>query len=101
MAYMISFAMAYLHDDGAFLLFYPEGSNMRKDIFGYFKIYNFKIKDEWTIINCLHLVNLVIPNKNVSVPMFGKNWRLVNWCLWEDNRLDSKSIGKKLVIYIF
>jgi hypothetical protein len=64
---MISFAAAYLHDNGAFLLFYPDGSNVRRDIFGFFKNYNFKIKDEWTIINCLHLANLVNPNKNVSV----------------------------------
>jgi hypothetical protein len=64
---MISFATTYLHDNGAFLLFYPDGSNVRKDVFGYFKNYNFKIKDEWTIINCLHLAYLVNPNKNVSV----------------------------------
>jgi hypothetical protein len=53
-----------------FLLFYPDGSNLRRDIFGFFKNYNFKIKDEWTIINCLHLANLVNPNKNVSVGEF-------------------------------
>jgi hypothetical protein len=64
---MISFAAAYLPNDGAFLLFYLDGSNMRKNIFGYFKNYNFKIKDEWTIINCLHLANLVNPSKNISV----------------------------------
>jgi hypothetical protein len=28
LAYMISFAAAYLYDDGAFLLFYPDGSNV-------------------------------------------------------------------------
>jgi hypothetical protein len=67
LVYMISFAVAYLHDDGAFLLFYPDGSDVRRDISGYFKNYNFKIKDEWTIINCLHLPNLVNPNKTVSV----------------------------------
>jgi hypothetical protein len=55
------------NDDGAFLLFYLDGSNVGKEIFGYFKIYNFKIKDEWTIINCLHIANLVNPNKNISV----------------------------------
>jgi hypothetical protein len=40
---------------------------VRKEISGYLKNYNFKIKDEWTIINCLHFANLVNPNKNVSV----------------------------------
>jgi hypothetical protein len=67
LTFMISFAAAYLHNDGAFLLFYPDGSSVRKDISNYFKNYNFKIKDEWTIINCLHLANLVNPNKNVRV----------------------------------
>jgi hypothetical protein len=67
LTYMISFVAAHFHDDGAFLLFYPNGSNVRRDISGFFKNYNFKIKDEWTIINCLHLANLVNPNKNVSV----------------------------------
>jgi hypothetical protein len=67
LAFMISFAATYLHDDNAFLLFYLDGSNMRRDISSYFKNYNFKIKDEWTIINYLHLANLVNPNKKVSV----------------------------------
>jgi hypothetical protein len=66
LTFIISFAVAYLHDDGAFLIFYPDGSSVRRDISGYFKNYNFKIKDEWAIINCLHLANLVNPNKNVS-----------------------------------
>jgi hypothetical protein len=47
---MISFAAAYLHDNGAFLLFYLDGSNVRKDISSYLRNYNFKIKDEWTIM---------------------------------------------------
>jgi hypothetical protein len=67
LTFIISFAAAYLHDDGAFLMFYPDGSIVRRDISSYFKNYNFKIKDEWTIINYLHLANLVIPNKNVSI----------------------------------
>jgi hypothetical protein len=64
---MISFVVAYLHDNNAILLFYLDGSNVRKDISSYFKNYNFKIKDEWTIINCLYLANFMNPNKNVSV----------------------------------
>jgi hypothetical protein len=66
LTFIISFAATYLHDDGAFLIFYPDGSSVKRDISGYFKNYNFKIKDEWTIINCLHLANLVNPNKNIS-----------------------------------
>jgi hypothetical protein len=44
LTFIISFAAAYLHDDGAFLIFYPDGSSLRRDISGYFKNYNFKIK---------------------------------------------------------
>lgn len=64
---MISFVVAYPHDDGTFLLFYLYGSNVRKEILGYFKNYNFNIKDKWIIINCLYHANLMNPNKNVNV----------------------------------
>jgi hypothetical protein len=40
---MISFDAAYIHDDSAFLLFYLDGSNVRRDISNFFKNYNFKI----------------------------------------------------------
>lgn len=63
---MMSFANAYLHDDGAFLLFYHGGSTVKKEISGYLKNYNFKIKDEWTIINDMHLANPTNQEKHVS-----------------------------------
>ena len=63
---MMAFALTYLHDDGAFLLFYPDSSTVKREVAGFFKNYKFKIKDEWTIINCLHLANPMNPSKNVS-----------------------------------
>ena len=63
---MMSFANVYLRDDGAFLIFYHRRSNVKKDIAGYFKNYNMKFKDEWTIINDLHLANPTNQDKHVS-----------------------------------
>jgi hypothetical protein len=44
LTFIISFAAAYLYDDGAFLIFYPNGSSVRRDFSRYFKNYNLKIK---------------------------------------------------------
>lgn len=63
---LMAFALTYLHDDGAFLLFYPDNSAVKREVAGFFKNYKFKIKDEWTVINCLHLANPMNPSKNVS-----------------------------------
>ncbi len=63
---MMAFSLTYLHDNGAFLLFYPDSSTVKREVAGFFKNYKFKIKDEWTILNCLHLANPVNPSKNVS-----------------------------------
>jgi len=66
----MGFAYAYLHDDGAFILFYPDNLMIRKEISSYFKNYKMKVLDEWTIINYLHLANPVVPTKNVCfVPL--------------------------------
>jgi hypothetical protein len=62
---MMSFTVQYLHDDGAFLLFYPDSIAVKKEISGYFKNYNFKVQDEWTDINSLHLANPLTQAKNV------------------------------------
>ena len=63
---MMAFSLTYLHDDGAFLLFYLDSSMVKREVAGFFKNYKLKIKDEWTIINCLHLANPMNPFKNVS-----------------------------------
>jgi hypothetical protein len=58
---LMAFAHTYLHDDGAFILFYHD-----KEVAGFFKNNKSKIKDEWTVIDCLHLANPMNPSKNVS-----------------------------------
>lgn len=63
---MMAFSLTYLHDDGAFLLFYPDSSTVKREVAGFFKNYKLKIKDEWTIINSLHLANPMNPSKFVS-----------------------------------
>jgi hypothetical protein len=62
---MMSFTVQYLHDDGAFLLFYPDSIAVKKEKSGYFKNYNFKVQEEWTVINSLHLANPLNQAKNV------------------------------------
>jgi len=47
----IGFYAGFLHDDGAFLLFYPHNSLL----FSFFNKNNLKVKEEWTVINSLHL----------------------------------------------
>jgi len=61
----MGFAYAYLHDDGGFLLFYPDCPTVRKEIWSFFKNYKMKVFEEWTIINSLHLANPVVPTKKV------------------------------------
>jgi hypothetical protein len=41
---MMSFTVQYLHDDGTFLLFYPDNAAVKKEISGYFKNYHSKSK---------------------------------------------------------
>jgi hypothetical protein len=62
---MMSFTVQYLHDDGAFLLFYLDSAAVKKEISSYFKNYHFKVQEEWTVINCLHLANPLNQAKNV------------------------------------
>lgn len=64
--YMISFCGGYLHDDGAFLLFYPDNPQVRRELFSFFNKNKLKMKDAWTIVNSLHLSNPVNPSKFVS-----------------------------------
>jgi hypothetical protein len=63
---LMAFALTNLHDDRSFLLFYPDNSTVKREMAGFFKNDKFKIKDEWTVNNCLHLENPMNPSKNVS-----------------------------------
>jgi hypothetical protein len=42
----MGFAYSYLHDDGAFILFYPDSLMVRKEISSFFKNYKMKVLDE-------------------------------------------------------
>ena len=55
-----------MHDDGALLIFYPENSQIRREIESYLKNNDLKVKDEWTIINSMHLTHPTNPSKYVS-----------------------------------
>jgi hypothetical protein len=61
----MSFTVQYLHDDGAFLLFYLDSAAVKKEISSDFKNYHFKVQEEQTVINCLHLANPLNQAKNV------------------------------------
>jgi hypothetical protein len=61
---MRSFTVQYLHNNGAFLLFYLDSAVVKKEISRFFKNYHFKVQ-EWIVINCLHLANPLNQAKNV------------------------------------
>ena len=64
--YIIGFCGGYLHDDEALLIFYPESTQIRREIESYLKNNDLKVKDEWTIINSMHLSHPTNPSKFVS-----------------------------------
>lgn len=68
--FMIGFCGGYLHDDGAFLLFYPDNPQVRRELFSFFNKNKLKMKEEWTIVNSLHLSNPLNPAKLVSLLLF-------------------------------
>ena len=63
---LMMFALTYLHDDETFIIFYLDSFAVKREVAGFFKNYKLKIKDEWTIINCLHLANPMNPSKNIN-----------------------------------
>jgi len=62
---IIGFCGGFLHDDGALLLFYPDNPQIKKELFSFFNKNNLKMKEEWTIINSLHLCHPLNPSKLV------------------------------------
>jgi len=63
----IGFCGGYLHDDGALLLFYPENPQVKKELLSFLNKNNLKVKEEWTVINSLHLAHPLNTSKYVSV----------------------------------
>lgn len=65
----MGFAYAFLHDDGAFLLFYPDRPTVKTEVTSFLKNYRMQVFDEWTIINYLHLANPLHPSKNIRISL--------------------------------
>ena len=63
----MTFQVSYLHDDGAFLLFYPDGERPKQEIMKLLKKSKLKLREEWTVINSMHLANPENPQRRVSI----------------------------------
>ena len=61
----VGFLGGFLHDDGAFLLFYPDNPLIKKEIAAFFNKNNLKMMEEWTICNDLHSCHPLTPAKLV------------------------------------
>jgi hypothetical protein len=64
--FTIGFCQGYLHDDGALLLFYPDSVQIKKEVLSFLHNNNLEVKEEWTIVNSLHLSHPVHNSKRVS-----------------------------------
>ena len=64
--FAIGFCQGYLHDDGALLLFYPDSVQIKKEILSFLYNNNLVVKEEWTVINYLHLTHPLQSSKRVS-----------------------------------
>ena len=64
--FTIGFCQGYLHDDGALLLFYPDSLQIKKEVLSFLYNNNLEVKDEWTIVNSLHLTHPMHNSKPVS-----------------------------------
>jgi hypothetical protein len=64
--FTIGFCQGYLHDDGALLLFYPDSVQIKKEVLSFLYNNNLEVKEEWTIINSLHLTHPMHNSKRVS-----------------------------------
>ena len=64
--FTIGFCQGYRHDDGALLLFYHVNVQVKKEVLSYLYNNNLVVKEEWTIVNSLHLTHPVHTSKRVS-----------------------------------
>ena len=64
--FTIGFCQGYLHDDGALLLFYPDSVQVKKEVLSFLYNNNLEVKEEWTIVNSLHLTHPMHNSKRVS-----------------------------------
>jgi hypothetical protein len=65
--FTIGFSQGYLHDDGALLLFIPDSVQIKKEILSFLYNNNLEIKEEWTIVNSLHLTHPMHNSKRVGI----------------------------------
>ncbi len=64
--FTVGFCQGYLHDDGALLLFYPDSVQIKKEVLSFLYNNNLEVKEEWTIVNSLHLTHPMHNSKRVS-----------------------------------
>jgi hypothetical protein len=64
--FTIGFSQGYLHDDGALLLFMPDNVQVKKEVLSFLYNNNLEVKEEWTIVNSLHLTHPMHNSKRVS-----------------------------------
>ena len=64
--FTIGFCQGYLHDDGALLLFYPDSVQIKREVLSFLYNNNLEVKEEWTIVNSLHLTHPLHNSKRVS-----------------------------------
>ena len=57
------FYQGYLHDNKALLLFCFDNMQIKKEVLSFFYYNNLKAKEEWTIMNSLHLTHHVHNSK--------------------------------------
>jgi hypothetical protein len=64
--FTIGFSQCYLHDDGALLLFIPDSVQIKKEVLSFLYNNNLEVKEEWTIVNSLHLTHPMHTSKWVN-----------------------------------
>ena len=65
--FTIGFCQGYLHDDGALLLFIPDSVQIKKEVLSFLYNNNLEFKEEWTIVNSLHLTHPMHNSKRVII----------------------------------
>ena len=65
--FIIGFCQGYLHDDGALLLFYPDSVQIKKELLSFLYNNNLEVKEEWTVVNSLHLTHPMHTSKRVRI----------------------------------
>ena len=64
--FTIGFCQGYFHDDGALLPFYHDIVQIKKEVLSFFYNNNLEVKNEWTIVNSLHITHPVHNSKRVN-----------------------------------